>query len=47
LWSPDGEYLVLSAIGEDGAPGIWVVPASGRLPPRFITQGIIAFWSWE
>jgi TolB protein len=47
LWSPDSQYLVLSAINEEGQPGIWVVPASGRLAPRFITPGLIAFWSWK
>jgi Tol biopolymer transport system component len=47
IWSPNSEYLVLSAINQEGVPGIWVVPASGRLPPRFITPGIIGFWSWN
>jgi hypothetical protein len=47
IWSPDSAYLVLSAMTQEGAPGIWVVPASGQLPPRFITPGILAFWSWR
>jgi TolB protein len=47
LWSPDSQNLVLSAITQEGEPGIWVVPASGQLPPRFITPGLVAFWSWK
>ena len=47
IWSPDSDNLVLSAFTQEGGPGVWVVPASGTLPPRFITPGIIAFWSWK
>jgi TolB protein len=47
LWSPDSRNLVLSAMTPEGEPGIWVVPASGQLPPRFITPGLAAFWSWK
>lgn len=48
IWSPDGNYLVLSAIStEDGTPGIFIVPSSGSLSPRFLVEGTMAFWSWE
>jgi hypothetical protein len=46
IWSPDNNNLVLSFLGESG-PGIAVVAASGKLEPRFLTQGYLAFWSWE
>ena len=46
IWSPDNNNLVLSFLGEYG-PGIAVVAASGNLEPRFLTQGYLAFWSWE
>ena len=46
IWSPDNNNLVLSFLGESG-PGIAVVAASGNLEPRFLTQGYLAFWSWE
>lgn len=46
IWSPDNNNLVLSFLGESG-PGIAVVAASGNLEPRFLTQGFLAFWSWE
>jgi TolB protein len=46
IWSPDNNNLVLSFLGETG-PGIAVVAASGNLEPRFLTQGYLAFWSWE
>lgn len=46
IWSPDNNNLVLSFLGESG-PGIAVVAASGTLEPRFLAQGLLAFWSWE
>lgn len=46
IWSPDNNNLVLSFLGESG-PGIAVVAASGKLEPRFLAQGLLAFWSWE
>jgi TolB protein len=46
IWSPDNNNLVLSFLGESG-PGIAIVAASGRLEPRFLAQGLLAFWSWE
>ena len=46
IWSPDNNNLVLSFLGESG-PGIAVVAASGKLQPRMLAQGYLAFWSWE
>jgi TolB protein len=46
IWSPDNNNLVLSFLGQSG-PGIAVVAASGKLEPRLLTQGYLAFWSWE
>ena len=47
IWSPDNNNLVLSFLGQSGSPGIAVVPASGKLEPRLLAQGFLAFWSWE
>jgi TolB protein len=47
IWSPDNNNLVLSFLGQSGAPGIAVVAASGKLEPRFLAQGFLAFWSWR
>ena len=47
IWSPDNNNLVLSFMGQSGAPGIAVVAASGKLEPRMLAQGYLAFWSWE
>jgi TolB protein len=48
IWSPDGNYLAVSARStEDGTPGIFIVPSSGSLSPRFLVEGTLAFWSWE
>lgn len=47
IWSPDNNNLVLSFLGQSGAPGIAVVAASGNLEPRLLAPGFLAFWSWE
>jgi TolB protein len=47
IWSPDNNNLVLSFLGQSGSPGIAVVAASGKLEPRFLADGFLAFWSWE
>ncbi len=47
IWSPDNNNLVLSFLGQSGSPGIAVVAASGKLEPRMLAQGYLAFWSWE
>ncbi len=45
IWSPDSQYIVVSAYAPDGNPGIFVVPASGITDPRFLVDGSMAFWS--
>jgi len=47
IWSPDSQNVVISGFSSEGTPGIWVVPTSGRIGPRFITPGLMAFWSWK
>jgi Tol biopolymer transport system component len=47
IWSPDSRYLVLSSFDSEDNPSIWVIAASGKRGPRFVTQGDIAFWSWK
>lgn len=48
IWSPDSQNLVLAGQPTvEGAPVIMVAAASGRLEPRFLIDGVMAFWSWE
>jgi TolB protein len=47
IWSPDNNNLVLSFLDSSGNPGIAVVAASGKLEPRILAQGYLAFWSWK
>ena len=47
IWSPDNNNLVLSFLDSSGKPGIAVVAASGKLQPRLLAQGYLAFWSWK
>ena len=47
IWSPDNNNLVLSFLDNSGSPGIAVVAASGKLQPRILAQGYLAFWSWQ
>ncbi len=47
IWSPDSNNLVLTAFTGDETPDVWVVAASGRLEPRVIAEGVLAFWSWK
>jgi TolB protein len=47
IWSPDNNNLVLSFLDNSGNPGIAVVAASGKLEPRILAQGYLAFWSWQ
>lgn len=47
IWSPDNNNLVLSFLDNSGNPGIAVVAASGKLQPRLLAQGYLAFWSWQ
>ena len=47
IWSPDNNNLVLSFLSSSGSPGIAIVAASGKLEPRILAQGYLAFWSWQ
>jgi len=47
IWSPDNNNLVLSFLNNSGSPGIAIVAASGKLEPRLLAEGYLAFWSWE
>jgi Tol biopolymer transport system component len=47
IWSPDGNYLVISVLDDSGAEGVFLVPSSGSLEARFLVPGRLAFWSWE
>ncbi|HXF85807.1 MAG TPA: hypothetical protein VNK49_10515 [Anaerolineales bacterium] len=47
IWSPDSNNLVLSFLTDEGEAGIAVVAASGRLEPRLLAPGYLAFWSWR
>lgn len=46
IWSPDGEYVVLSALsGNQGV--ILLVTVTGNREPRPLDTGLMAFWSGE
>ena len=45
IWSPDNNNLVLSFMDNSGNPGIAIVAASGKLEPRLLAEGYLAFWS--
>lgn len=47
FWSPDGQYLVYSDQETPQQAGIWVADAVGEEPPRRLTDGILAVWSWQ
>jgi Tol biopolymer transport system component len=47
IWSPDNNNLVLSLLDDTGEPSIAIVPASGKMDPRILTKGFVAFWSWN
>lgn len=47
IWSPNSRYLVVSAIASEDVQGLFIVPASGDFEPRFLTEGRLAFWSWD
>jgi Tol biopolymer transport system component len=48
IWSPDSNNIVLSGTPTvDGNPVILVVASSGTLEPRFLLDGLLAFWSWN
>jgi len=47
IWSPDSRYLVVPATDGQEQQGLFIVPASGGFEPRFLTEGVLGFWSWE
>jgi hypothetical protein len=58
-WSPDGKRLLVEANTEDGTPfrsrtagasarpGLYSLPADGRVPPRFEGAGRSDLWYWN
>ena len=48
IWSPDGRFLALSGVLAGDDPGaesqVYVVDASGGVPPRAVAAGTLAFW---
>lgn len=44
IWSPNSQHLVLPVIGEN-SPEIKIIHASGKVVPRTLAQGTLAFWS--
>lgn len=47
IWSPDSNYLVISAIAGEDSQGLFIVPASGNFEPRFLAEARLGFWSRE
>lgn len=47
IWSPDGNYLVISALFGSEAEVLFLVPSSGSIEPRYLVDGGQAFWSWK
>ena len=47
IWSPDSNYLVVSAVASQDQQGLFIVPASGDFEPRFLAEGNVGFWSWK
>jgi TolB protein len=47
IWSPDGRYVVFTALSAKGEPSLYVARADGTLKPRFLAEGDFAFWSWK
>jgi hypothetical protein len=46
IWSPDSQYLALSAYTQQG-PKIVVAQAEGDFEPRLLESGTLAVWSWK
>ena len=46
IWSPDSQYIALSALTESG-PAIIVAQADGDFEPRVLHPGTMAVWSWR
>jgi TolB protein len=47
IWSPDSKDLVISALDQDGEPGIYAVEISEDSEARRLASGSLAFWSWK
>ncbi|UCD43082.1 MAG: PD40 domain-containing protein, partial [Chloroflexota bacterium] len=47
IWSPDSKNLVISAVDQDGEPGIYAIEASENAEARRLASGSLAFWSWK
>ena len=47
IWSPDSRNLVVSAMANESTQGLFIVPASGEVEPRFLVEGRLGFWSWD
>ena len=46
IWSPDSQYLAISAYTQQG-PRIVVAQAEGDFEPRLLEPGTLAVWSWQ
>ena len=46
IWSPDSQYLALSAYTEQG-PAIVVAQAESNFEPRILEFGMLPVWSWK
>ncbi len=47
IWSPDGKYLVFSAVTKDGTNGIFVASSDGNLNASECAHGDLPTWSWK
>ena len=47
IWSPDSKNLVISAVDQDGEPGIYAIEASEDAEASRLASGSLAFWSWK
>jgi Tol biopolymer transport system component len=47
FWSPDSRYLLYSVQESPQQSGIWVADVDGEEPPRRLTDGTTAVWSWK
>jgi Tol biopolymer transport system component len=45
IWSPESQNLVVPTYIDADTPAILMVPASGVTQPRFLLEGLVAFWS--
>ncbi|HUF37583.1 MAG TPA: hypothetical protein VMN57_03585 [Anaerolineales bacterium] len=47
IWSPDSAQLVFTGVDESSADAVWLVPADGSEPPKWMVSGGLAIWSWR